>query len=203
MQRGQIFIFLLIGILIIAGVGGAYYLGRSTSPKPSATPIVISQTPQPTPDASREPTGSTKTANWKVFESPTYGFSYKYPTDWENDNFCQNCPPQPIIEKSSERYLHPKQVKYPEGITYIIEDKRYSLSLEGYKNLERRDPSNQEVSDISIGGYRGIRIKGTLEDGSKKDNAIFENKNYIFKIYTHKGYADILDGILSTFKFTK
>ena len=48
MQRGQVLIFLLVGILFIAVAGGAYYLGRQTTPKPSPTPTVVSQTPQPT-----------------------------------------------------------------------------------------------------------------------------------------------------------
>lgn len=43
MQKGQALIFLLIGILILAG--GAFYLGRQTSTKPSPTPVATSQTP--------------------------------------------------------------------------------------------------------------------------------------------------------------
>lgn len=47
MQKGQILIWIIVGSLVIALAGGAYYLGRSTSPKPS-TPTVTSPTPQPT-----------------------------------------------------------------------------------------------------------------------------------------------------------
>lgn len=46
MQKGQGLIFVIVGILVAAIIaGGAYYLGRSTSPKPSPAPVV-SQTPQ-------------------------------------------------------------------------------------------------------------------------------------------------------------
>jgi hypothetical protein len=57
-QKGQLPIFILVGILVIVAVaGGAYYLGRSTSPKPSPTPVVTS-TPTPSPDTSPTPNGA-------------------------------------------------------------------------------------------------------------------------------------------------
>lgn len=77
-ETGQVLIFLLVGILIIAVVGGAYYLGRSTSPKPSSNPVVISQTSQPTPD----PSSSDETANWKTYRNENFGFEVKYPSEW-------------------------------------------------------------------------------------------------------------------------
>lgn len=48
MQKGQALIFILIGILVIAVVGGAYFLGKQSIIKPSPNPVVTSQTPQPT-----------------------------------------------------------------------------------------------------------------------------------------------------------
>lgn len=47
MQKGQALIFLVVGILIIAVVGGIFYLGRSTTPKPSPTPIPIQNSLKP------------------------------------------------------------------------------------------------------------------------------------------------------------
>lgn len=70
MQKGQIFIFLLIGILIIAAAGGAYYLGRSTSPKSSPSPVITSPTPQPSP--------LDETTNWKTYTNDEFKFSFKY-----------------------------------------------------------------------------------------------------------------------------
>lgn len=48
MQKGQILIWIVVGALIVAIAGGAYYLGKSTTPKPSPTPVVNSQTHKPT-----------------------------------------------------------------------------------------------------------------------------------------------------------
>ncbi len=76
MQKGQIFIWTIVGTLVILIAGGAYYLGRSTSPKSSTTPTVISQTPQPIT------TSSDETANWETYTNNKYYYSIKYPTDW-------------------------------------------------------------------------------------------------------------------------
>ena len=78
MQKGQTGIFILVGILIIAVlVGGAYYLGKSVSLKPSPAPVVTSQI-TPTPDVSPAPTGEGETANWKTYTNTTYNFQIKY-----------------------------------------------------------------------------------------------------------------------------
>lgn len=79
-QKGQTLIFLLVGVLIIATIAGAFYLGRSSTPKSSPNPQATSQTPSPTQDASHEPTSSAETANWKTYTNDK--FSFKYPTEW-------------------------------------------------------------------------------------------------------------------------
>ncbi len=90
MQKGQIFIWVIVGALVIAVAGGAYYLGRSSTPKSSPAPVVTSpaspakrgeQTPKPTPIPS--PTQD-ETANWKTFTDTNIGFSFMYPKSLEN-----------------------------------------------------------------------------------------------------------------------
>lgn len=63
MQKGQIFIFLLISILLLIVAGGVFFLERQTTPKPSTAPL-ISQTLQPAP--------VDKTSNWKQFTTDPY-----------------------------------------------------------------------------------------------------------------------------------
>lgn len=82
-QKGQALILVLATILIIATIAyGAYFLGKSTTSKPS--PILVSQTPQPTPNASREPNGVGEITNWKTYSGtvkiqPKIRFTFKYP----------------------------------------------------------------------------------------------------------------------------
>ncbi len=77
MQKGQTLIFLLIGILIVAG--GAFLLGKSSNPKPSPNLVVTSQTPQPTSTPSQSPS-SDETATWKTYTGRYIAF--KYPNTW-------------------------------------------------------------------------------------------------------------------------
>jgi len=86
MQKGSILIFLLMGIFILGVAGGAYYLARSTSSKPPASPTVISQTPQPTPTPFNETANPDSIgANWKTYVNETYKYSLKVPNDWVID----------------------------------------------------------------------------------------------------------------------
>lgn len=81
-QKGFAPILIALGIILILGiVGGTYYLGTlknqqavSFGNKPqSQNPGVTSQTPQPTPN---------ETANWKTYTDTKYGFSLKYPINY-------------------------------------------------------------------------------------------------------------------------
>lgn len=67
-------------IVIIAAIGGAYYLGTQKS---GGIPVV--QSPSPSPAASQEPSGSPETANWKTYTNSFHGYSFKYPSGWEID----------------------------------------------------------------------------------------------------------------------
>lgn len=79
MQKGQTGILILTGIVIlIAVVGGIFFLGRVTAPKPEA-PVTTSS---PQPSASPQPTPtSDPTANWKTYASE-FGYSFKYPANF-------------------------------------------------------------------------------------------------------------------------
>ncbi len=65
MQKGNTLIFLLIGILILAGVaGGAYYFGKSQSPKPQNTAVSSLPTSSVTPSISPDEVVKTFYNTW-------------------------------------------------------------------------------------------------------------------------------------------
>ena len=92
-QKGFVPILILVGVLVITTVaGGAYFIGRSSSPGPesSPTPVITSQfpkssplqniqTPQPTviPTPTPDPT-----INWQTINIEKCRFNLRYPTDW-------------------------------------------------------------------------------------------------------------------------
>lgn len=84
-QKGFSVLFIILGFVFIIGVaGGAYFLGKESSPKPSPTSVVTFPTSQHTvttspSDINPEPTGAGETANWKMYVSENYGYSFKYP----------------------------------------------------------------------------------------------------------------------------
>ncbi len=77
---------LLMVVLISAALLGGYFIYQRqnvTSPQQ----IVQPSTPSPS-DASREPTGSAETANWKTYTYKIHGdskyhFQIKYPNNWD------------------------------------------------------------------------------------------------------------------------
>ena len=85
-EAGQILIFLLVGILILAAVGGTLiYTNYSNNRSKTVPNPVVTQTPQPTPspsDARPTPIGAGETANWKTYTDQTFKYEFKYPATW-------------------------------------------------------------------------------------------------------------------------
>ena len=73
--RSKGILWIGIALLVLALVGvGAYFLGsRKTATTVTPEPV-LTQIPTPTPDS---------TANWKIYTTREYGYSVKYPPDWE------------------------------------------------------------------------------------------------------------------------
>ncbi len=84
-QKGFSLLFIILGIILVIGIaGGAYYLGKTQITKPQPpNPVVLAQTPQPTPASSVVPSStSDETANWKTYTNTKYGYIIKYPDNW-------------------------------------------------------------------------------------------------------------------------
>lgn len=163
----------------------------TTSPPPQPNLTIESPTPTPHP---RE--------GWQSFSSSTFSITYKYPLGWVNDNVCQNCSAQPIIESSNERYLHPPGAQYPAGITYNTKGKTNSLPLSYFINyLRTNNLSSKTMKELSVGGSVGLEVVGVEESGRKIALAVFENDEYIFEFRSSEEYIDILESLLLTINF--
>lgn len=213
MQKGSTLIFLLIGILVIAG--GAFYLGRSSTPKPPPTPVATSQTPQPTPPPS---TTSDETVNWKIYKNDQYKIEFKYPNNlkivdilMDGKKVSNNETVDFLGEKSKgSDSLYLQVMIYPQ-------DKQVKLNEWLNDWVIQLHPDNREYSIVrgEILPYKKYSLEGYVFEGGGEELSKFvflQQKNNIIKFgltgaESGGSYKDvpnaeaILDQILSTFRF--
>lgn len=226
--------YILLGVLIlliiVAVGGGSYYLGivkqkpvvqknnnvvaAITTPIPTstATPTTISQpTLSPVATAKSNPSVTPdSTANWKIFNSTSGKFSFKYPFEWnsasggslitgtETDSF------GPKVSSSSED-LNSKltiQMQHPSESTGVIDAKTYINIDSSTKGIL---PTNYVVDGINT--YR----LSYLNTGTGFDEVVLNRNNIIYVLnFGEHGVSTISNSnknlfnqILSTFKFTQ
>lgn len=103
----QVILYVLIAALVF-GIGG-YYLGtrqvKSTST--TASPSAVASKP-----ASASATSSVDaTANWKTYTNDTYGFSFKYPSDWNKPQFVKHANIMDLKGTSYSTFSDSEQLK--------------------------------------------------------------------------------------------
>ncbi len=133
---------------------------------------VVSSTPPPT----------SETANWKIYQNKGFGFEFQYPANWRVSN-------GNINEYSGIYY-----------IDFVGETDNFGVSfyLGGDWDLFLKSPPEFGRSKlVTINGYTAVRRDDTAKNvhiGIKKPSG-----SYI--IFNFEGNLEILDQILSTFKF--
>lgn len=213
MQKGQAPVLILIGILIImTAAGGAFYLGRQTTPKPSPNPVVTSTTLPSPKDASPVPNGTEETTNWKTYTNKETSFEFKYPPilvkeDIESgvlfsdkDIECsRECPTRLGVGVSDNRTDFDKIYSMPEG-----------ASISNYTPFE----TLVKVRNIIVGGLPATQYK-TVSDPALTTRTfalmtVIKYKNVFIEFNSRFGivnkeyddrFSPLYDQILSTFKF--
>lgn len=222
MQKGQAGIWIIVAALVIVIAGGAYYLGRQTTSKPSNS-VVTSQTAQPTPvsspsDASPVPPGAAETANWKTYINTKYGFSFKYPDSRFRHITIMGDTGENFGLYIASRERLPNELEPPDfNINVDVNKTDFNIAQYVYEYFEKPYPddikqtttiNNQlwykffhspykdgELSEVpAIFGYRAVTKNGAF--------------NYILSLHSgDKSLFDkdkeLLDKMLTTFKFLK
>lgn len=225
MQKGQTGILILAGIvLVIALVGGAYYLGKSATLKSSPAPVVTSpasrdeQTPQPSPSSSPS---LDETANWKTYTSTKYGFTLKYPNDWEikSENEIVDSVTTKTTLQSSDLTI--KEINIPGvGGEQVTNGSKLEISASNNENFK----SYEQLKDFMENKYTGFPLnyftssREIIVDGVKSiiksgrtvtTLALGSSFGYFFKngVTYQLTFTNVQDDdrifiqILSTFKF--
>lgn len=79
-KGNALIIGIIIGMVVMAAIGGAYYLGIQKNT--SATNTVQPQLPSGTVNKNVSPSPSVQPVNLKTYKSSRYGFAFQYPSEW-------------------------------------------------------------------------------------------------------------------------
>lgn len=201
MQKGQTLIFVLLGIVMMAFVGVAFYAGKIT-PKPPSQ--VVTSTPSPIPS----PSPSDETVNWETYTNnkSTYRYQVKYPTNWQ-------------LQEANSDYVafYPPNVNLnPQGVGTIGAPPHISIQISTMPMSDR--PTGNEsrqgidfITDwkkINVNGIDGIyyqthqcapqcNTETVLPLSNGQQTVVISVSNTA----TSQGYTNIYNQILSTFKF--
>ncbi len=195
MQKGQILIWVIVGALIIALAGGAYYFGYDHGWEKSIS-SQTSQTPQPTPSPSST---VDETANWKTY-SGRY-FSFKYPTTWST---AISTTDQSDIGGYSQ-VLEITNSRISPNAVFEVTYRNYSYA----ENVQQH--ADWKAEKLTVGGKEATRFQTdgsgeTLPKGYSVITVVIKGSdNTSYSIIFNGDRKDItdslIDQILSTFKF--
>lgn len=206
-KRIAIIIFLIILIIFtVCFLTTAYNLGKNRSNNQTSQTPTITQSPTPTPDP---------TADWKTYENASLGFSFKYPSDWEESS--KVFEKKATVPNSNDKILspeaindfkkNPKNLGMPSG--YWIEyDTSSNPKLCGgdisiIKEIKTLTLSNGQQGDYCVYNEKSDRQGAVFEIQFKKDTLVFTLEEYYAEDKTKiSDYLKIFDQVLSTIKFT-
>lgn len=210
--------YIVIGILVIAGVVGASYY-YFVIKKPAETPLLpppAEQPAQPPAEAPSEEVLVDETANWKTYTNTKFGYSFKLPKHWyglfgqDNETRIQtfeNYDSNLITPTySPEDRIHLEVFVYPKDYS----DYNYQLnSFNKWKTKEIGFEEDQSVktADLEVGGFPSIKIHFE-SDNLYSDSIKIKHTDFLIGIRfrgADKAAFDanriIFDQMLSTFRF--
>lgn len=194
MQKGQIFIWIIVGGLVVAVTGGIlFYTNYSNLSRVESkdnrnkmpTPVITSQTPQPNP--------SDETANWKKYTHSK--FSFKHPTNW----YAEENPEYPRGNNISFFLVGTKaDFGYGDHIGNEIFGFEFSNDERTLEELKRE--YFPKAVNITIGGKPALK---TFIGNPAFDVKSSENESLSIAVWDAEKTSPYLDQILSTFRFTQ
>lgn len=141
-------------------------------------------------------------ADWKIYTSDKYGFSFKYPSDWNVlGNIADN---EAAGANDSTISVWDPQTKMLAPIIY----KDSENNIETVISREKSGLNNPIQESIIIGGVSAIKISGVILEGNmgageSRNLYILNNDGTILRIDVDSGNSrlPLVNQILSTFKF--
>ncbi|MBI2268027.1 MAG: hypothetical protein HYU80_01105 [Candidatus Blackburnbacteria bacterium] len=190
--------FVLLFVVLLVGVGaGAYYYGKGSLKLPVVAPQVSPSSEISTPSSTTD-----ETVNWKVYMDQRYGFSFKYPSDWDTTNLGTSLvvAPQSVVDgikkiaggfgggKGLVSSLYVNKQRVPtksDGFQKVSS----TQIVVGGKNATLHTITVTQASPLGESGERVIQVEIPFEKG------------FVEYELLDTRYRSIYDQILSTFKF--
>ena len=220
-KKSNNWLWIAIGIVILLIIGAlGYWMGSNKSEELApVVPVAESAVIEESPVVSTSPaTSSTAdvTSSWKTYSNDTYGFNFKYPSDWQySENtlipFTVKVANQKVLDgigmEAPDGYYELAVNSFPAGYNFTDLSGSQTLSgstdlvnfvrsMEGLLPNENWTKVTQESK--TIGGQNAIRFTG---NGYETGWYLKLNSN-IYSVKAVKSNSTI-DQILSTFQFTK
>ncbi len=153
----------------------------------------------------------TQVADWKTYRNEKYGFEFQYPVSWKFSEF-GNAGEIYSPDFSSE-YNH-RSIKSGTVITVADYGETYRddsvNTLNELVKIQTDDAPNIKVTFIKVNGSNAVQFKHSVGENNNTHDVILivENgREYIinqqYKKNSIQPYNEVLDQIISTFKFTK
>ena len=186
---------LVILALVIVGGGGWYYY-ENYYKKPTPTPTVTPSTKEPTTTTTKD-----ETADWKTYTNEKYGYSLKYPKDWEyKENMHEG------YEKGAIVGFRKPPTK-DEGfydIVIRVADAGNTLTIDEWlaRNAKPSIVTSPTHKTIGVDKLPGVEF---IESNMDEHKAVYLAHNKLvmsFTIAKDSKYLSIFNKMLSTFKFT-
>lgn len=194
-QRGFVPIFILIGVVIITVLFGAYFSGKLPI-KPSITQTQVSVTP------TAQPARLDETANWKTYTDTENRFTLKYPLEWSvEENTNSNS-----WKSADYKVSNTGNIVSGQEIVLFVDQNPTGKSIKDWWGTDNTDYIVSNKISFNTDGYNSIKYNLSAPGGAvygvliDKSGEVFRFEAYATTEKT-PSIIKILNQILSTFKF--
>jgi hypothetical protein len=226
MQKGFTPIFILIGIVVLALISGAYYLGsqnndttqisdlqnNSKSPNPtSSSQVDLTPLPKSSSSTSPKSTADPSLANWQLYTDSKAGFSIKYPPYMRVNQQYSN-PGSGLTLIPEEGWKCTIQTGEPCLSSFNV------IVYPGYDGSSRRewfDKDNldlipeRQTYDLMVDGVNALVMQSTTQGQTLGAVGLIPKGSKMYTVYFYftlglpplEDRQVIVNRVLSTFKF--